>query len=222
VHSELYAAIANYYTQKVTLYDATPLGVDWSCFATQELRFVHLLRVCNFSTQFSLNDLGCGYGALLTYLRKNQSATNINYLGIDVAAAMIRKARKLWRRPPRPKFVIGHRPPRIADYSVASGLFNVRLGHPTELWERFIVRTLIDLHATSRRGFAVNFLAPLDSGQTTRLGLYRTSPAQWTEFCEQKLNCSVQLIGAYGLREFTLVIRKMSRNQRRQPNALSQ
>ena len=82
----VYGAIENYYTAKVSRHGATPLGVDWTCIATQELRFVQLLKLCEFAAPFSLNDLGCGYGALLAYLAKRHASAAIDYLGIDLSA----------------------------------------------------------------------------------------------------------------------------------------
>jgi SAM-dependent methyltransferase len=205
--AQLYATIADYYTQKIRRYGATPLGVDWSCIPTQELRFVQLLKLCDFRSPFSLNDLGCGYGALLSYLSEHHVDTEIDYLGVDLSAAMVRRARRLWRNSSRAKFVIGETSPRFADYSVASGIFNVQLDQPIHRWERFVAKTLGDMRARSRRGFAVNFIGPLPAAFVPRAGLYRTPPQPWMQYCERELDSSVELVANYGLREFTLLIR---------------
>jgi SAM-dependent methyltransferase len=203
----VYESIAGYYSAKVARYGATPLGVDWSCVPTQELRFVQLLKACDFSTPFSLNDLGCGYGALLAYLARRHAGTQIDYLGIDLSPAMIQRARRLWRHGARADFVVANGSPRSADYSIASGIFNVKLDQPIDLWERFIAATLQQLRATSRLGFAVNFIAVEAPGQAVRPGLYRVSPAPWIAFCETALGSAVELLEGYGLREFTLLVR---------------
>ena len=199
--------VERYYTRRVLEYGATPLGVDWSCQATQELRFAQLLNLVNFAAPYALNDLGCGYGALVAYVMKYHSRCNVDYLGIDISPAMISAARKLWGRRRGVKFAIGSACPRVADYSVASGIFNVKLGRSTREWEGAIAKTLINLHSCSRLGFAVNFLAPRDCGQMRRIELYRTPPEPWCRFCEENFDASVDLLGAYGLREFTLLVR---------------
>jgi SAM-dependent methyltransferase len=205
--AEVYSNIAAYYTQKILRYGATPLGVDWSCVPTQQLRFVQLLRLCNFTSPFSLNDLGCGYGALLSYLADNHSNAAVDYVGIDLSPAMIRRARRHWRNHGRTKFIVAHTSPRIADYSVASGIFNVKLDQPIERWEHFIATTLSDMKACSRHGFAVNFKVPCSLADTPPSGLYRTSAEPWICYCKQELGLSVELITDYGLREFTLLVR---------------
>ncbi len=204
----VHAEIARYYTNKVTRHGATPLGVDWSCVPTQELRFVQLLKLCDFTAPFSLNDVGCGYGALLAYLARRHGSMPIDYLGIDLSAAMIRRARRLWRDHAACRFVQAEAGPRKADYSVASGVFNVRLDQPIQLWERFVAQTLTQIHKTSRLGFAVNFMTPPAPGRPARPGLYQTGPERWGRWCELELGASVEVIADYGMREFSLLIRR--------------
>jgi len=81
-----------YYSARVAKHGATPLGVDWSCWATQNLRFVQLLKLCDFSAPFALNDIGCGYGALAAHLAMRHADAEIDYLGVDLSQAMIRRA----------------------------------------------------------------------------------------------------------------------------------
>jgi SAM-dependent methyltransferase len=197
--------IENYYTARISKYGATPLGVDWSCIATQELRFVQLLKICRFTTPFSLNDVGCGYGALITYLSKRHADAEIDYLGVDLSAAMISHARRLYSHRPSTRFLVGRACSRVAEYSVGSGIFNVRLNQDLETWECFIAQTLLDMKAASRRGFSVNFMLPESSPDVSSETLYRTTPELWTEFCEDCLDCRVETIANYGLREFTLL-----------------
>ncbi|MET4038358.1 SAM-dependent methyltransferase [Bradyrhizobium sp. RT6a] len=206
----IYSGIAAYYSASAKKFGPTPLGVDWTCQATQEMRFVQLLKLCDFSSAFSLNDLGCGYGALVSYLGRRHLHPPIDYLGIDVSASMVRQARQLWDGRARVTFVHGHIVPRTADYALASGIFNVELGQPREEWEKFIRESLDNLHETSRRGFAVNFMKRL-GGIPGREGLYYAEPAEWARYCANRFGAATELCEDYGMREFTLIVRK--RNQ---------
>ncbi len=209
----VYKTIEKYYSARISKYGATPLGVDWTCIATQQLRFVQLLKICQFSVPFVLNDLGCGYGALLTYLSNHHATTEIDYLGVDLSATMICHAHRLYSDWPRTHFAVGSTCSRVADFSVASGIFNVKLKQDLETWENFIVQTLLDMKANSRRGFAVNFMLPEAPHLVPHEMLYRTVPQRWIEFCRDRLDCSVKMIANYGLREFTLLIRPRSAEQ---------
>jgi SAM-dependent methyltransferase len=200
----VHAEISDYYTAKVRKFGATPLGVDWTCVPTQEMRFVKLLKVCDFSAPVSLNDLGCGYGALLAYLDNHHAGRTIDYLGIDLSRAMVQRARRLWRDRSSASFVKGHTSPRLADYTVASGIFNVQLEQPREVWEAFVATTLDQLYRTSRLGFSVNFVL---ANAGMRPGVYATDPERWTRYCSDHLGAATEVIDGYGLREFTLLAR---------------
>jgi len=202
----VHARIEAYYTDKISRHGVGPRGVDWTCTATQELRFVQLLKLCDFSRPFSLNDIGCGYGALVGFLARRHPEADIDYLGVDLSPAMISRARHRHRGAQGRRFLAGNEIPRIADYALASGVMNVMLDHPRALWEEFVADTLRRMHAASRRGFAVNFMADKLDGTATE-GLYCTDPSRWILFCEQTLGCVVEIVGGYGMREFTLLVR---------------
>jgi SAM-dependent methyltransferase len=205
---EVHAGIRRYYTQKLACYGATPLGVDWSCVPAQHLRFVQLMKLCSGETTFSLNDLGCGYGALLQYMAGRHADVEIDYLGIDLSPAMVRQARRLWRGRERTRFVVGHVSPRIADYGIASGIFNVKEDQPFARWERFVAETLDGMAAAARRGFAVNFKSPLGPLREHDEPVYRCAPQNWIGYCERELGLQISLVEDYGLREYTLLARK--------------
>jgi len=195
-----------YYSDAIAQHGPVPLGVDWSSTASQYLRLLQLLRLCDFEQAFSLNDFGCGYGALLDYLKLHHCRARIAYRGIDVSSAMIAAAGKRWDKRPQTTFVVGSRCIKSADYTIASGVFNLRLGHPVAAWEAYVEHILRDLSAHSRVGFAVNFMLPRPGAQTEP-ELYRTSMRRWVMFCRDELGGSVTPVTRYGLREFTLLVR---------------
>ncbi len=203
----VHASIVRYYTGKVTTHGPTPLGVDWSCMPTQELRFVQLLNLCDWTVPFSLNDLGCGYGALLAFIGKRFAQAPVDYVGIDLSPAMVSQALRLWDGHYGATFSVGSAAPRVADYTVASGIFNVKLDHDEQAWEGFIATTLQEMRAASRCGFAVNFLRPVEPGSTGAPQLYRAPPARWQDFCERLPGVKVTVVADYGMREYTLLAR---------------
>ena len=204
--------VASYYDGRVREFGPTPWGVDWTCELTQQLRFVQLLKLVGRRRRFSLNDLGCGYGALLPFVRA-RFGPEVDYIGADVAEEMIVQATRLHGGEGR--FVTSSALPRVADFSVASGIFNVQLGYPPATWRAFVRDVLRELHRASRLGFAVNFIRPARRGQVPREGLYRSRPSYWAEFCRREFGAQVEVVQGYGLREFTLLVRTASPAVRR-------
>ena len=211
---ELLGQVEQYYSKKILTYGPTPLGVDWSCVPTQEMRFVQLLKICVADDMpdgaIRLNDIGCGYGALLAFLGRRHRKKTIDYAGFDISPHMIAQAHKRWKTRALTSFQVASSGFRMADYAVASGIFNVKLGQPVARWEQMIAQTLGDMHATSLRGFAVNFLAPMPEGMPHVSELYSAPPDVWRGYCQQALGAQVDVIAAYGLREYTLLVRKAS------------
>jgi SAM-dependent methyltransferase len=215
----LRARVRDYYSGTIERHGPIPLGVDWPNAVSQYLRFVQLLKVCDFKKPCSLNDFGCGYGALLEYLAMRHAEAEVAYRGIDISASMISAARQRWAGNQRATFALGSRCGKTTDYSIASGVFNVRLGHPIADWETYIESVLRDMRTSSRIGFAVNFMLPHDD-KPTEDELYRSQPRRWVAFCRKELGCSVSVLKDYGLREFTLLIRtKPSTAVRRQADS---
>jgi SAM-dependent methyltransferase len=203
--SALYAATRHYYGDKLRRFGPSPPGVDWSCQPTQDLRFIQLLKHWVFDRPTSVNDFGCGYGAMFGFLHRRFPESAIDYLGIDLSPQMIRAARRCWPQPGA-RFHLGLENPRIADYTVASGVFNVMLDQPVATWESFVERTLVHFSRTSRRGFAVNFVARPGEGQWGAPGLFCTEPQRWVRFCGDRLGGRASVVDRYGMCEFTLIV----------------
>jgi SAM-dependent methyltransferase len=204
----VHAGIAAYYTGTVTRYGMTPHGVDWTCVPTQEMRFVQLMKLCDVTRPFSLIDVGCGYGALLAFLAWRFPDAVFDYTGIDLSAAMIRRARRKWKARTDARFAVGHTAQGHADYAVASGIFNVQLEQPRDLWESFVAATLVEMYRTTTIGFAVNFIRLPAGGQPPRQGLYAADPGQWVDHCTRTFGTRTEVVDGYGMAEFTILARR--------------
>ena len=200
-------SVRRHYESTISKYGATPRGVDWPDRLSQELRFVQLLKICNFERPLSINDFGCGYGALATFLRRRFADAAVAYKGYDFVPAMIAHAKQSTGSE-KNEFFIAADCLVPADYTVASGVFNVMLGADVPTWEAYIEKTLHMLAATSSRGFSVNFLGPPHRASRRLQELYRTRPERWIGYCADAFNASVEAFGDYGLHEFTLCVRK--------------
>lgn len=202
--SAILAGVAAYYSAKVTAHGPTASGADWNSPESQEMRFEQLVRVCDAPPPFSVNDYGCGYGALAAFLRRR--GVTGPYCGFDVAPAMLTEARRYTAELGDCTFVDD--PERLipADYTLASGIFNVRLDVPTDVWERHIDATLAHIAAVSRRGFAFNMLTGYADHDRMRRDLYYGDPLAYFARC-RGFSKRVALLHDYPLWEFTLLVR---------------
>ncbi len=96
---------------------------------------------------------GCGYGALCDYLRERYAT--FSYHGIDVSDTMRAAGERRFAGIPGVTFATACRPDRIADFAVASGIFNVRMGRGDLEWQDYLRDTLDVLNETSRHGFRI-------------------------------------------------------------------
>jgi SAM-dependent methyltransferase len=199
--------VADYYSDKVRAYGSTPRGVDWNSAESQKLRFDNLLRILPESPNpIVLDDYGCGYGALLDHLRTCNRG-NVDYLGLDISASMIAEASA--RHPEASgRFHHGTSSLRLAEFAVASGIFNVRLTATIVDWEKHIVNTLEIMNAGTTRGFAFNCLTSYSDLPKRQSYLYYGDPCYYFDLCKRRYGCNVALLHDYGLYEFTLLVRK--------------
>ncbi|MBI2841615.1 MAG: class I SAM-dependent methyltransferase [Acidobacteria bacterium] len=205
--TDILAEVAAYYSATLAAHGETPLGVDWNSEEGQKLRFGQLSKVIHDHEGVSVNDLGCGYGAFLDYM--SSCYGSFAYTGCDVSADMIHAARKLNVHRTNARFVVAAEPPEFADFGIASGIFNVRLGFTDSEWREYLEATIGVLDRTSRRGFAFNCLTSYSDADKRRENLYYADPCALFDLCKKRFSRHVALLHDYGLYEFTILVRKV-------------
>lgn len=198
-------AVAQYYAAKLAVHGLTPRGVDWNTAESQELRFTKLLSVCDTARDGSILDFGCGYGALAARLRREGYTGE--YVGYDLSREMVQAATAEHRALPRCRFTSDAATLRAAAYTLASGIFNVRLDIPSEAWELHIRETLDAMASLSLEGFAFNMLTRYADAERMRGDLYYADPGVWLTYCLDRFSRRVALLHDYGLYEFTMIVR---------------
>lgn len=198
--------IDDYYSSKIIAHGECPRGVDWNGEESQHLRFQQLLKVVQVEGDFSIIDVGCGYGALIDYLRK--SFKKFKYTGIDISEQMITAARSRYGQDDSTQFHVSSNSPTHADYSVASGIFNVRLKHDEDDWWSYLTTTLNQLNETSGKGFSFNCLTKYSDAEKMRDYLYYADPCKLFDWCKTRYSKQVAVLHDYGLYEFTILVRK--------------
>ena len=204
-YQRLKTKVEEYYSQKLSKYGAKPQGVDWKDRRSQDLRFTILLELIKDAKKFSLNDLGCGYGALWKYLQIRHH--RCQYIGYDISPVMIKAATSIFPWSKNCKFVCSDQL-QLADYTVSSGLFNVKLDVPSDTWLDYILYNLKLMDRASRKGFAFNLLTSFSDPSRRRKDLYYADPGFFFKYCKTRFAKKVALLHGYDLYEFTILVKK--------------
>lgn len=203
--ADLLGSVARYYSAKLVQYGDTPQGVDWNGLDGQNLRFEQLSKIVSLPN-FSIIDLGCGYGAFFDHI--NQLYSKVSYIGYDISEEMIDAANSRYQYAKNAVFKISSEPDEIADFGVASGIFNVRLDISDAEWSEYIEATLDTLNRSTSKGFAFNCLTSYSDADRMRDYLYYANPCELFDLCKRKYSRNVSLLHDYGLYEFTILVRK--------------
>lgn len=204
---DLAARIADSYNDTLKLSGPTAKSVLWRSFNSQQHRLKILLRVLGWDcwrTGLSINDLGCGYGALFDRIAGKRYLRDGRYYGYDLSPAMIEQAERRIKDP-RTSFHIASEPLWEADYTFASGTFGLRLDTPVEVWEALMRETLKRMAAKSKRGMAFNVLDAAQPGH--KRTLYYGDPQQWLAFAKAELGGRARLVIDEAAWDFAILIR---------------
>ena len=195
-----------YYTRKVESHGATARGVDWNSTESQMLRFEQLEKLLPSREHFSINDYGCGYGALAMYLHTRQY--DYAYYGFDISERMIEEARRLNSATPHCQFMSKESDLPVADYTLLSGIFNVKMDNTTTRLQKYVLYTLDKVNKISRKGFAFNALTIYADVDKMRADLYYADPMFIFDYCKRTFSKYIAVLHDYPLYEFTIIVRK--------------
>jgi SAM-dependent methyltransferase len=183
----------------------TARGVDWNSPEAQELRFRQLLKAVDRPGPFTINDYGCGYGALVDHLRARGYA--FRYRGYDLAARMLAHARELHGAAEECEFFADQADMPPADFTLASGVLNLKLDIDRDAWTEYALETIATLGRLSTVAFAFNMLTSYSDRDRMRPDLYYGDPCFFFDHCKRSFSRDVALLHDYGAYEFTVIVR---------------
>jgi len=205
---ETLARLSGTYTETFRRAGVRPEAVLWQNRSSQALRFRKLMKVLGDDARqpgLTINDLGCGYGALFDHIRRKRFLKGGRYVGYDLSPELVAAARTRHRRDSRASFVCAAEATEEADYSFASGTFGLMLNESYPAWEAYVRDCLRRLAAKSRRGMAFNLLDR--RGPDGRDTLYYAEPAEYLAFCRDELGARATVLDTYTPYDFTILCR---------------
>lgn len=190
------------YTANLSEHGTDSRSVGWRDAPSQRLRFDKLFEVVGDEPSISVNDWGCGYGAMFDYLDERLGGRLCSYRGYDISPEMLEAARSA-TPDPRAEYVLGSEPVE-ADYSFVSGTFNVRFDAPEDEWREWVEERIRGLAHVSRRGFAFNLLSTYVDWKEDQL--FYGDPRHFFDLCKRELSPFVTLLHDYPLYEWTMLV----------------
>ena len=197
--------IENLYSNNIRAHGVSSKAVGWNSKESQYLRFEKLLSMIDLNEEFSINELGCGYGELYKYLiNKNYDFTLFN--GYDISEEMLKECEVYLNQPSNLNLYHSSTIQTFSDYTIASGIFNIPFDNTSEEWQVYINKTIQNMYQFSKKAIAFNFLTTYVDYEADNL--FYQNPEEIFRFCIENYGRNVQLIHNYNLYEFTVVINK--------------
>lgn len=197
--------IRELYATNLAEHGTSSKSVGWRDDSSHLLRFERLSRIVDAGQPggFTVNDWGCGYGAMFGFLDALPGGGLREYIGYDISQEMIDAARAQCD-PARSRFVLGSGVTEEADYSFVSGTFNVKMEASDAEWDAYVKSQLAAIFAKSRKGMAFNLLTSYVDWKAEKL--FYADPRDFFDFCKRHLSRHVTLVHDYALFEWTLLV----------------
>jgi SAM-dependent methyltransferase len=199
-------SVKHLYTRNLAEHGLTSKSVGWKDEGSQILRFEKLLTVVDPSAgAISVNDWGCGYGAMFDHMTARPDLELAAYRGYDISEEMVEAARARISDP-RAVFVLDSKVGDMADFTFVSGTFNVKMAASDEAWSAYIKERLGELWAASGKGLAFNLLTTYVDWKQDNL--FYADPLHFFDFCKRSLSPYVTLVHDYQLYEWTICVKR--------------
>ena len=193
--------LEEYFQHAFLTYGATNMGVSVHSGDYHRASLALLFRLLPADGgAWTVNDVGCGYGAMFDLLKNRLHPYGVRYFGYDISPTMVAKARE-WVDDPRAAFVVSSVPLWPADYSMAAGLFNMNLDHDPDEWRAYMEGLLMKMAMTSRVAFSFNVL------RSTYEHLFRIELEYITNFIRNNISEDFTIIDDYCDFEWTFHVR---------------
>lgn len=199
-------AIAKSYGERVEEHGSTAVAAGWRDLETQNLRFEQLHKIIGADEEFTLIDLGCGYGAFAQTMPSELKNWMSRYDGYDISDKMIEVAKENFKDQDQYRFFCASEIGDKADYVVASGIFNHHFEAEPGAWLEHITKTIEHMYERAEKGVAFNIMTSYVDFQEDYI--YYQDPMEMLKICLDRFGKNVSLHHDYNLFEFTVLITK--------------
>ena len=208
IYKLLNKQISNIYNKRFDNFNNTPKGVFWNSKLSQDLRLNIILDKIlqnSKSDEFSIADIGCGYGRLYEIIRERKLDGKVQYHGFDINQKIISFCKKNIDFE-NIKFSISAFPLNETDYVVMSGTYNLTPTNNISLWEDYIIKNLTSNWKLVQKAMIFNCL--IKEKRKIEKKLYYTELSWIQKICERNF-CDPEVIKHNLLKDdITIILKK--------------
>ena len=180
--------IAATFNSRFDAYGPTPEASLWFNKSRQLARFSKLTeaivsRVSN--TEFTIGDVGCGYGGFLDYLAKHNTEIRFKYYGYDIADRVIAYCLKNLQTA-NATFLHGSRPARKADFHVMSGTYNYAPNIGIGPWRSYMRDEIKHIFSATNKCIVFNLMIA-DKAYISKSSIFYEEMENFLAFCRKEL-----------------------------------
>ena len=208
IHKILNKEISNIYNKRFDTFNNTPKGVFWNNKLSQDLRLNIILDKILQNTksdEFSIADIGCGYGRFYEILKERNLDDKVKYHGFDINQKIINFCKNN-KDFVNVKFGISALPFDDTDYVVMSGTYNLTPTNDISLWEDYIIKNLTNNWKFVRKAMIFNCL--IKEKRKIEKKLYYTELSWIKKMCERNF-CNPEVVKHNLLKDdITIILKK--------------
>jgi 2-polyprenyl-3-methyl-5-hydroxy-6-metoxy-1,4-benzoquinol methylase len=202
--------LRRHYSEKFKKYGATSEGVDWGVTSKAEMRYRAMMGLIlsedqEASNNFSLLDVGCGYGGQLEYMKRN-NLSNVKFTGIDIVPQMISSAKNDYSAS---NFMIGDflemDLEEKYDYVTCNGILTQKLSASKDEMINYMERLIEKMFNRCNKGIAFNTMTTHVDYELD--GNFHNDPSELLRTLFQYTN-KIRLDHSYPLYEYTVYLYK--------------
>jgi SAM-dependent methyltransferase len=208
IYKLLNKQISNIYNKRFDNYNNTPKGVFWNSKLSQDLRLNIILDKILKNTkseEFSIADIGCGYGRFYEIIKERNLGDRVQYYGFDINQKLINfcKNNKDFENV---EFAISEFPFKNTDYVIMSGTYNLAPTNNISLWEDYIIKNLLSNWKFVKKAMIFNCL--IKEKRKIEKKLYYTELSWIQKICERNF-CDPEVIKHNLLKDdITIILKK--------------
>ena len=182
------ATVAQKYNKRFTRLGAVPEASLWFSKERQLTRFKLIADIVEQKrpvSNFSIHDIGCGYGPFLPYLVHRFPNKDFTYTGFEIAEKPLNYCRKTYQAS-NVFFKLGNLPNKLSDFNVMSGTYNYAPVLSPKVWQDYLFKNLTQIWNYSRLGIIFN-ISVAEAPKITTQNISYFSQGNVMKFCQNKL-----------------------------------